>query len=57
MSEFREASMLKRSTTYHTNSITPSNMMLLAELVMEINIDSIAHEVKYQARGIPTYYC
>ena len=49
--------MLKRSTTYHTNSITPSNMMLLAELVMEINIDSIAHEVKYQARGIPTYYC
>ena len=47
MSEFRESPMLKRSPTYHPNSITLSYMVLKAGLVKEINIDSFNHELKY----------
>ena len=47
-SEFREVPVLKRSPTHHSNSITPSNTMLIAGLVKGINIDNLAHEMMEQ---------
>ncbi|MBC8219401.1 MAG: 2-hydroxychromene-2-carboxylate isomerase [Proteobacteria bacterium] len=47
-SEFREAPMLKRLPTHHSNSITPSNTMLIAGLVKGINIDNLAQEMMMQ---------
>ena len=47
-SEFRDAPIFKRSPTYHGNSITPSNTMLIAALVRGINIDKFAHEMMEQ---------
>jgi 2-hydroxychromene-2-carboxylate isomerase len=47
-SEFRDAPILKRSPTYHGNSINPSNTMLIAALVKGVNIDKLAHEMMEQ---------
>jgi len=37
--------IMKGSPTYHSNDITLSNCMLIAGLVMEMDIDALAHEM------------